>query len=289
MSRSVAQPSPASAPGATTPPSTESVLRALRVLVRPLVRLAIKAGVKYADLDELIRSSLVAEAKAQCAENERTNGSKLSMMTGLHRKEISERLVDSSISRSAESLGHSAARRVFAYWSHLVRRNKVQPTLPVNASRKGTKSFSEVARSIVSDVHPRSVLDELKRLGLVTEELDQVTLLPLDFMSKSTSTEKLLVAADNAQAHLKTMIDNVLASRPNQLERAVWVANIHRGDAERIASLAASAWQKTKDALYEAMREAPEVEEKSNAPRYQIRIGTYVHFDERKESAEENP
>jgi Family of unknown function (DUF6502) len=289
MSHSVAQPSPASAPGATTPPSPENVLNALRVLIRPLVRLAIKAGVKYADLDDLIRSALVAEAKAQCQESERANGSKLSMMTGLHRKEISSRLASPTATLPTENVEHSAARRVFARWSHLVRRKKIQTDLPIVARQKKEKSFGALSRSIVSDVHPRSVLDELKRLGLVTEDADHVTIHALDFSNRSSGAEKLVVATDNVHAHLKTMIDNVLSARPNQLERAVWVANIHRIDAERIAELAASAWQKTKDALYEAMRRAPEIEEESDAPRYQIRIGTYVHFDEQDISAKDNP
>jgi hypothetical protein len=280
MSRSVAQPSPASAPGATTQISTDAVLKCVSRLLRPLVRFAIKAGLKYEDLNALLRDCLFEAAMQETPADQRSNASKLSVMTGLHRKDISERLARPEEVTVPQDTKHSAARRVFERWTHLVRRKHLSAELPLASTKKSEKSFSAFARSFVSDVHPRAVLEELKRLGLVTENGNRVALVPVDFVAKAPQVNTLQVGADNVHAHLSTMIDNVLTTRPNELERAVWVKNIHRADAEKISGLAVSLWESTKDTLYEAMRVAPEVDATSDAPRYRIRVGAYLHCEE---------
>jgi hypothetical protein len=281
MSHSVAQPSPASAPGATTPPSPENVIRALRVLIRPLVRLAIKAGVKYADLDELIRSSLIDEAKAQCAENERTNGSKLSMMTGLHRKEIADRLssahADSAIHVS-DRPKQPVARQVFEKWAHEARKRSKLRRLAIVSNRKAAITFTRIVREIVTDVHPRSVLDELVRLGAVRELDGYVEMTGSSFTAPTSADTRLSLLSTNAGAMLRTSTENVLITRSPQLEQAIGGSGISLEAAVSITAIASEHWQKMRSALYDALVSADEVTD-PGTEKYQIRIGTYANYE----------
>jgi hypothetical protein len=281
MSRSVAQPSPAKAPGATTLPSTESILRALRVLICPLVKLALRSGVKYAELDELIRDSLVAEAKLQCGDRDQRNGSKLSIMTGLHRKEIAARMTNLDRASNVESLAKPKpplARQVFEKWAHEARKNSTRRSLSIASNNARSYSFSRLVREIVSDVHPRTVLDELVRLGVVIEHDTTVELKQMNFVSSTSADSRLELLATNAGAMIRTSVENVIASRPAQLEQAIGGSGISLSDAIAISELANTHWQKTRAAIYEALVAAPEVVE-PNVDKYRIRIGAYTNYE----------
>ncbi|MGL4230650.1 MAG: DUF6502 family protein, partial [Casimicrobium sp.] len=233
MSQSLANPSPANATGATSPISAEAVARSIATLLRPLVKLAIKAGLKYAELDQLLREALFEEAQKQCSDKDRSNASKLSMMTGLHRKDVGARLTQPELAKPIDQKldKHSAARRVFAKWLHLLRRNPQRKELPISSNSKRVSNFYDLVRENISDVHPRAVLDELVRLGLVIESGELVSISKTNFIEKSSTNEKMPVFTHNLNAHLMTSVGNILASRPAQLERAIWIENISKIDA----------------------------------------------------------
>ncbi len=280
MSRSVATPSPAQAANATSPISSVAVARAIAKVLRPLVRLAIKAGLKYADIDQLVREALFDEAQSQCNDQDRRNGSKLSMMTGMHRKEVALRLAagTQTVTRNARAYARSAAQDVFTKWAYLSRLDPRRRSLPIaDVSNRGV-AFNKIARELVTDVHPRAVLDELLRLGLVVEENGRARMVAHAFTSKTSASDRVLFFADNARAFLSTCVENILDSRPNQLERAIWGEGMGLRDANRVHALAGKQWESARNALFEAISNAAKVDEDVE-PRFRVRVGTYVNFE----------
>jgi hypothetical protein len=278
MSHLSAKPSPAAAAGATSSISVAAAMNLIRPLFRFAIRLAIKSGLKYAEIDESIRAELFFEARTQCSDEQRTNASKLSLMTGLHRKDISQRLSTLNDPKTSETspISLSVVSQVFARWAHEVRRNKRAQTLPIsNGVRR--MSFMQLSRNVVTDVHPRAVLDELIRLGFVSETDGHVKLVSTTFTPTGAADDRLKLFAENASAMLSTGVENILDTRPRQPEYAIWGKGISFDDAKRISDIAMAQWQITRNVIFKAISDAPEAA--SGDVPYHVRVGLYVNYE----------
>jgi Family of unknown function (DUF6502) len=278
MSHLSAKPSPAAAAGATSSISVAAAMKLIRPLLRFAVRLAIRSGLKYAELDEAIRAELFFGARHQCSDDQRANASKLSLMTGLHRKDISQRLNALNDPKTSETspLSLSVVSQVFARWAHEVRRNKRAQILPLSDSA-GRMSFMQLSRIVVTDVHPRAVLDELIRLGFVSEKDNHVKLMSTTFTPAGAADDRLKLFADNANAMLSTGLENILDTRPRQPEYAIWGKGISFDNAKRISDIAMEQWQITRNVIFKAISDAPEAAS-GEAP-HNVRVGIYVNYE----------
>jgi hypothetical protein len=282
MSRSVAQPSPASAPGATTSISVGAVKLALAKVFRPVIRLAIQAGLKYGDLDRIVREVVFEEGCALLTEVEKNNTSRISTITGLHRKEVAQRLAsgENNVHPNTTTERLSTASRVLFRWIHVAQRNKRYELIPTHNESPRAISFSRLAKEVVSDVHYRSLLDELIRLGFAHESTGHVRLLTHAFTPTGKSDDQVALLAQNVEAMLRTSVDNVLAKKPPQLEYSIAMRHVSAADAGRLADLARTCWQRTYRALYDAIVDTPEVPTESGFESFVFRAGAYVNIEE---------
>lgn len=279
MSHTAAQLPPASAPGATSLLSAEAVASLIRRLLQSVLRLAVKSGLRYPELDTILREELIRVARQEIDPTQRDNASKLSVMTGLHRKWVASQLIETTSVRSeapAIQRSRTATSQVFERWAFEARRKPAMKSLPI-AGAGTRKGFTEIAKSLVTDVHPRAILDELIRLGLVGENEGVVTLLADTFTPKGRSDELLALMNDNASAMLDTSVANVLKTRPLQLEQSIWGLGISIESADVIAAIASSQWRATHDALFKAISDAPEAA--PHETQHRIRIGMYVNYE----------
>ncbi|HYF61052.1 MAG TPA: DUF6502 family protein [Burkholderiaceae bacterium] len=203
-----------------TPPAgaPAAAIDALLAVLRPLARLAIDHGVQFGQLQELTKQAMV-EAALRATEAESGRGdppvSRLSVMTGIHRKEVK---------RLAESPDLDAVRAEPAPAAELFTRWVSDPTWrdadgrPKALSRRpggdGVPSFEALSRSVTTDVHPRTLLDELLRLQLVAvdPDTDEVRLLRDAFVPSGRIEDLLAFVGANVGDHLAAARDNVAAS-----------------------------------------------------------------------------
>ncbi len=145
---------------------------ALLELLLPIARLLIGEGT---GIDKLVhaakRAYLRAAVESVLPRGQRINISRLSVVTGMTRKEVSTLLRASQDKggRNADSRarGEQRALRVLRGWSSDPRfqsRNGRPGTLPY---RGQTKSFTYLVRLYGGDVTPKSVQRELERMGLI--------------------------------------------------------------------------------------------------------------------------
>ncbi|MEO1001409.1 MAG: DUF6502 family protein, partial [Pseudomonadota bacterium] len=132
-------------------------------LLMPLARLFLLCGVPYGAAAEALKRAFVAEAaRRAAATGGKATDSRLSVTTGLQRREIA-RLRDLPELPPArpDPLARLIARwRGGAPWAG--------PAGPHALPRTGpTPSFEALARSIRQDVHPRTFLDRLAEAGAV--------------------------------------------------------------------------------------------------------------------------
>ena len=145
------------------------VLATLRVLFRPIVRLSIAHGVKFQQLSELLKIVSLDVAQADLrAEGRRVNASLLSVVTGLHRKDVNR------LSRRRDEpeppAEPSIESQVFTRWisdaAYLDADGRPRALPRTGVPGATVASFESLARSVTSDVHPRAILDSLLRLGM---------------------------------------------------------------------------------------------------------------------------
>ncbi len=279
MSHLSAKPSPASVAGATSSISVSAAARMFRELLRPILRLAVKSGLRYAELDGILRSVLFDEARNECDVSKRANASALSLMTGLHRKEISSQMGRAAGDNSTtEKIARERpiASQVFEHWARRAQRNPLHRTLPSLDAPRSIESFATMAKRVVTDVHPRAILDELVRLGLVSENNGEVSLLTETFTPTGASDDRIPLMIDNAGALLRTCSKNSLGTDPPQLEQAIWGRGVTLEEAVKIEALARENWKRSHKELFDAIARAPESTDAHD--RYEIRVGMYTNY-----------
>ncbi len=182
-------------------------------LLAPLARLMVARKVPFADLSERLKGHFVDQAKHLT--DQKQTDSLLSLMTGLSRREVA-RL--QSFERKPERPNHLA--RLVTLW-----RNDPEFSLDGHAKdlpRSGeSKSFESLARRVLQDVHPRSLLLMLEQAGTVEVTKDMVSLLQSAYLPKSGSADQVAYLGANVGDHLSAATDNVLGQSPPHFERAM--------------------------------------------------------------------
>ena len=244
--------------------------------MRPLVRLALAMGIKYSQLDELLRQLLLEEASLLWKKNGvvRPNVSQLSVTTGLNRKEVSQR-VRVSVNDALPLTEASAAARVFTYWLQMVGK---QPGLKILPVMGASPSFELYARAATrGDVHHRVVLDELVRLGMVTESEGKAELTAEAFVPSKDDKILLAFLADNGHDHLLAAVENVLTGKPLFLERSIFAEGVSLQSCENIQDSMRKDWANTHIRLMDSLTDAIDV--RPSEATHRIRVGIYTYFE----------
>jgi hypothetical protein len=142
----------------------DALLSAFRSVLRPLARLAVASGLTYPRIDEVLREVLVeAASNAHSSLPPQRRVSRISTTLGLHRREVT-RL--SRQENMAAPVAPSHTTRLFLKWQSDPRLRDAAGKL-LSLPRQGSVlSFETLAQEVTRDVHPRSLLGELCRLGL---------------------------------------------------------------------------------------------------------------------------
>lgn len=197
----------------------------IRQLLRPVVKLCLKRGVKFQEFGEIARHVFI-----DCADEELTNDgyevnvSRLSLATGLQRRDVT-RLWD----ENAEVKGNAGVLfKVIGQW-RADKRFAEKNEKPKPLSYKGLESdFAQLVRSISQDLNVYTVLFELERLGLVEKKgeillLTGSTVVPQKDLKRgsellsadmqdiiSAVDENIFATPETPNHHIKTHYDNIV-------------------------------------------------------------------------------
>jgi hypothetical protein len=262
------------------------VLRACRPVLAPLAQLAISRGMQYAQFDELVRTAFVQAARVAHPDVPAHRAvSRLSAATGLNRREVT-RLIKSE---GPELPRRSPATEIFTRWL-------TDPTLRegdaprASLPRQGAApSFESLAQSVTKDVHPRSLLEELCRLGLakVDEDHDTVVLLRETFVPTGDDERMFGFLGANVGDHLSAAVENVQGRTPRHLEQALFADGLSRESLDRLRPIVSEQWQTLVRSLVPVVRQYIEEDEASARPQDQrLRIGMYAYAEPMSGTAE---
>ena len=153
----------------------DSLVSAVSALFRPLARALVDYGVTIPEAESLLRAVSVHEvADVQTARGKRPNASRIALLTGLDRKEITR------ILRHAPRIDHTLqarchrANKVLSGWhgDRAFVHNDKPLVLPIKTEERKRPSFWILASRYAPGVYPGLILNELSRVGALEKLRD---------------------------------------------------------------------------------------------------------------------
>ena len=149
------------------------LLSAFSVVVRPLVRILLRQGISFAEFADVLKAVYVEVAFSDFkVEGKRGTKSRIAVITGLTRKEVSRVIEMAGTEKEGARSNLNRVARVLAGWH--TDPDFVGPygmPLEIRYEEEGLSAvtFSKLVRRYSGDMSPRSMLDELMRVGVVVE------------------------------------------------------------------------------------------------------------------------
>ncbi|MCI5065331.1 DUF6502 family protein [bacterium] len=207
-------------------PILPALHRRLPALLRPIARFCIGRGIKFQDFQEAAKLAFTCEAEeALQREHESVNISRLSVVTGLQRKDI-KRLQSNPPEEGEATL----LAKILGQWQG-DRRFSTARGKPRVLSIEGAESeFSQLVAAVSKDLKPHTVLFELERIQAVHRSERGIKLLDgalsvtddvlggLEFLTEDISDlfhsveENLFQHLTVPHLHIRTVYDNICVS-----------------------------------------------------------------------------
>jgi len=184
---------------------------AIARILRPLIHILIRNGISYGTFADLAKWLFVDVAKREFAiEGRKQTVSRVSVVTGLNRKEV-KRVSELPVpDDQASSERYNRAARVIAGWRRDTAfrgKNGVPAVLPFTGP---DSSFQTLVKKYSGDMPFRAVLDELVRVGAVVHtDDDRVHLLLRAYLPTGDESMKIHILGTDV-AHLIASIQHNL-------------------------------------------------------------------------------
>ena len=254
----------------------EALLAAFRSVLRPLARLAVASGLTYPRIDEVLREVMVeAASAAHSSLPPQRRVSRISTTLGLHRREVT-RLSRQDNAPAAVPPSHTT--RLFLKWQSDPRLRDSAGNL-LSLPRQGAGlTFETLAQQVTRDVHPRSLLGELCRLGLARhdEGQDVVTLLVDAFVPRGDKGRMLGFLGANVGDHFEAAVTNVLGDGREHFEQAIFADELSTESVRAFRDTITRQWQVLRAAAVPALETLIEVDRATGRKQDQrLRIGLF--------------
>jgi hypothetical protein len=258
--------------------NAELALREAAPLMAPLARWLLRHGVSYTGFAEMMKPVFVEAARGELGQGpQRATQSALSMLSGVHRKDV----------RAIEQAPHSVrpapsrpplASQVFTCWMTDPRYRGTDGK-PRTLARSGARrSFEGLCRELSNDVHPRTVLDELLRLGLVELAGENVAPLARGFVPAPRLDEMTAIFSANAADHLAAAVSNLTLDVPKFLEQSIYADGLTPESIEHLHRAACAAWADAFEAVVTQARERVDLDRKGDGEQ-RMRFGVYFYSE----------
>ena len=217
--------------------TTRALATAMARLLVPLVRILLRYGVTYAAFVDISKRVYVRVAARDFQiPGRKQSAARISVLTGLPRKDVARLLAISDDSLAIVGERHSRIARVLSGWRNDDRfrdpRGRPAPLL----FEGDDASFTELVRCYGGDVTPRATLDELLRVGAVHRQRDaRLKLLADTFVPADREIDKLGILGDDV-ADLVGAIDHNLfhGAKEAFFQRKIAYDNIPAESVERL-------------------------------------------------------
>jgi len=265
----------------STPTPPDALIRAVRLLLKPLIRLLLEYGVTYPYLSNLLKTLFVEVVNEEMqVDGKRQTLSRISVVSGVHRKDVKRIIEEPDASQPPRTA--SLGARLLGIWlgdkRYQDESGKPRP-LPRTSNSCDTVSFEQLVESINKDVRPRAVLDEWLRAGLVEiDDQDCVVLDPDAFVTEKSFDERAHFFGRNMRDHMATGAHNLMTGDgPRLLERAVFYDRLSPESVEQLRALAHQQAQQSLEQVNEAALKLAEQDEGQPGATHRMTFGTFFY------------
>ena len=256
-------------------------LKAVRTVLRPLVRGMIRRGVQLPVLVDELKVLFVEAALVEAKRQGRVTQSAISVMTGVHRKDV-KRLMEDGEGTSLPPVPASLGSKLAGVWmGRPPFSDEAGNPLALHERRSdGTPSFEELVGEVSQDVRSRAVLDDWLRLNVATRRDDGFIVLNTDaFVSPDGEAEALHFFGRNLRDHVSAGLHNLEGAQPTFIDRAVFYWGLNDASIEKLRALASELGA---DAIRKAHREGLKLSSEDRVRgdgKNRMTFGVYFHSE----------
>lgn len=249
---------------------------ALAALLAPLAQAMVAHGVTIRAANEAMKQAMVTAALA--TEDDTISDSRISMLTGIHRKDVKR--LRAPEPENQEKRSCSAAALVISHWATAPDYQDASGC-PRELSRKGDETkpgFDDLVRHTRIDMAPGTVLQTLlgQQIVSLTDE-GRYRLLTHAFLPTAGSAEQVAAYQATLSAHLAAATHNLLADEqtPRHFDRAVRYSHL---SAESVSQLHATAATQAQALLEAINAEARQLQDQDQDGDHKGRfvLGAYI-------------
>ncbi len=267
---------------------SQRFISAVETLFRPLARLLVARRLAFGAISELMKVALVRAAIDDLvAQGARPTDSRISIATGVHRKDIKRLKEDSEPQQTPKEL--SITSQVVAKW--LGTKGLIDPKgnpIPILRKKQTNEEidFEDLVRSISKDIRPRAILDELLDRGVVSVINDETLVLHPSRLTSNQDDDALSeYFGMNIHDHLAVTVNNLLDPEKPQLERCVHYQGLSKSAVEDLVKFAEAQAMAALIAFNMKCQET--ISDKNNHGGYRINFGTYLYHEDQVHSKTE--
>jgi hypothetical protein len=181
----------------------------IRVTMRPLIRIMIRYGIGYGDFSAVVKRIFIEVAENDFKiDGRKQTISRVSVLTGITRREIKKILDNSSTKREEEVFVYNHAARIISCWLHDEEFQLPDGTAAALSTKQdGEGTFNNLVYKYGNNTPSRAILDELVRVGAVElDEIGMARMVSLGYVP-SEDTQELLSVSFQSVADLISTID----------------------------------------------------------------------------------
>ncbi len=266
-------------PAGAASAEADALLQAVDALLAPLAQLAVAKGMPCAVVEDRLRQAFVSAARdAHPNLLPHRMVSRIATATGLSRREVTRLMLP----EAAPPRRRPVAAEVFALWASDPQYAD-EKGRPLKLPRQGdAPSFETLAQSVTRDVHPRSLLDELLRLGLAVHDAadDSVSLAQDAFVPRGDTERMLGFLGQNVGDHLGAAVDNVLGDGRQHFEQAVFADELSPQSVAAVRESIDVQWRALRGALVPQLTALIEADHAAGRPQDQrLRVGLFSYSE----------
>lgn len=215
--------------------------KAVRKLVRPLVRMAIKRGISVNDLYTWLKAVYVEEAEGFKIEGKKQSTSRIALLTGLDRKEVARLR---KLNEDIDQLLHQQTKRTNRAVRAINAWQK-EDAYSIDGEAKPlplygeTNSLQQLTLEHCGDISVVTVLKELEQTGLVEVDQDNiVTLKDSNYIPHKDSEELLGLLGQAGHDLLGSAVYNIeQAGKASRLQLSVAYSRMNSSVTRKLKKL----------------------------------------------------
>lgn len=261
------------------------LLASIARILRPLARLMIANGIPLPAAVEMLKQAFVKVAADDYPLGDAPpTDSRVSLLTGVHRKDVKRLREGVRSAGSGANASLNVLSEVVTRWAsdrrYLGKDGK--PRVLPRSSSGAARSFAGLAYGISSDLKPRSILDELLRLGMVgIDDEDRVTLRVEAFVPARSGDEKHFFFGENAGDHLAAGVHNLLGRSPAYLDQAVYSDDLSPEGVNDLLHLSREQWSEVLKTLVRRTAELELRDKAAGRATQRLNVGMYFYAEDR--------